>query len=68
MIAQVIALVPDGGFVVRRAGARWELINSRRYGPDQVLHSWPLDRHGEAFEHCHRLNGCPIATPHAAHH
>ncbi|MFB7874823.1 hypothetical protein ACFC06_06175 [Nocardia sp. NPDC056064] len=68
MIAQVIPLVPRAGFVVRRAGDRWELINSRSFGADQVLHSWPLNRHSEAFEHCHRLNGCTIATPHAAHH
>ncbi len=68
MNAQVIPLVPRGGFVVRRAGDRWELVNSRRYGPGVVLHTWPLARHGEAFEHCHRLNGCTIATPHAAHH
>ncbi|WP_188827241.1 hypothetical protein [Nocardia camponoti] len=67
-MAQVIPLVPRGGFIVRRAGSRWDLVNSRRYGPATVLHSWPADKHTEAFEHCHRLNGCTIATPHAAHH
>jgi len=42
---------------VRRVGERWELVNTRHYGRSVVLHSWPRERHAEAFEHCHRLNG-----------
>jgi hypothetical protein len=38
-------------------GDRWELVNSRHYGRTSVLHSWPRDRHTEAFAHCYRLNG-----------
>jgi hypothetical protein len=38
-------------------GDRWELVNSRHYGRGIVLHTWPRDRHTEAFAHCYRLNG-----------
>ncbi|WP_067562637.1 hypothetical protein [Nocardia acidivorans] len=57
MAASVIPLMPRRGFTVRRVGERWELVNSRHYGRTVVLASWPRDRHGEAFEHCYRLNG-----------
>jgi hypothetical protein len=57
MSASVIPLVPRSGFTVRRMGDRWELVNSRHYGRTSVLHSWPRDRHTEAFAHCYRLNG-----------
>jgi hypothetical protein len=57
MSATVTPLVPRSGFTVRRVGERWELVNSRHYGRTVVLNAWPRDRHGEAFEHCYRLNG-----------
>lgn len=57
MSASVIPLVPRSGFTVRRMGEHWELVNSRHYGRTIVLHSWPRDRHTEAFAHCYRLNG-----------
>lgn len=67
MDAMVIPLVPKDGFTVRRVGDRWELVNSRHYGRDVVVHWWPRDRHTEAFEHCHRLNGRTVAQAPAAH-
>lgn len=57
MHAMVIPLLPKNGFTVRRIGDRWELVNSRCYGRTVVLQTWPFDQHGEAFEHCCRLNG-----------
>lgn len=63
----VIPLIPKDGFTVRRIGDRWELVNSRHYGRGAVLHWWPRDRHTEAFEHCHRLNGGAVARVSAAH-
>ncbi|WP_067689641.1 hypothetical protein [Nocardia jejuensis] len=57
MSASVIALMPTSGFTVRRVGDHWELVHSRHYGRGVVLHTWPRDRHTEAFEHCYRLNG-----------
>jgi hypothetical protein len=60
MSTTVVPLMPRSGFTVRRIGDRWELINSRHYGRTVVLHSWPGDRHTEAFEHCYRLNGRSI--------
>ncbi|MBF6167628.1 hypothetical protein IU486_23120 [Streptomyces gardneri] len=66
MDAMVIPLVPKGGFTVRRVGDRWELVNSRHYGRTVVLHTWPRDRHTEAFEHCYRLNGRTVEELRAA--
>ncbi|BEK88585.1 hypothetical protein [Nocardia seriolae] len=66
MSASVIPLVPRTGFTVRRVGDRWELVNSRHYGRGVVLASWPRERHGEAFEHCYRLNGRSIEELRAA--
>ncbi|MFR9750087.1 hypothetical protein ACL02S_03505 [Nocardia sp. 004] len=66
MDAIVIPLVPRGGFTVRRVGECWELVNSRHYGRTVVLQSWPRERHGEAFEHCYRLNGRTVEELRAA--
>ncbi|MGO4613302.1 hypothetical protein AB4305_16360 [Nocardia sp. 2YAB30] len=66
MDAMVIPLVPRGGFTVRRVGDCWELVHSRHYGRTVVLHSWPRDRHSEAFEHCYRLNGRTVEELRAA--
>lgn len=66
MVALVVPLLPKGGFTVRRVGGRWELVNSRHFGRDVVLHAWPRDRHGEAFEHCYRLNGRTVEELRAA--
>ncbi|WP_040796255.1 hypothetical protein [Nocardia higoensis] len=66
MGARVLPLVPKDGFTVRRVGERWELVNTRHYGRAVVLHTWPRDRHSEAFEHCHRLNGRAVEDLRAA--
>lgn len=66
MVALVTPLLPKGGFTVRRVGERWELVNSRYFGRGVVLHAWPRDRHGEAFEHCYRLNGRTVEELRAA--
>ncbi|BAD57391.1 hypothetical protein SAMN05421776_101814 [Nocardia farcinica] len=68
MGSMVIPLVPRNGFTVRRVGDRWELVNSRHYGRDVVLHTWPRERHSEAFEHCYRLNGRTVEELRAAFH
>ncbi|WP_028476787.1 hypothetical protein [Nocardia sp. CNY236] len=65
MDAKVIPLIPRGGFTVRRIGLHWELVNSRHYGRSVVLHTWPPERHSEAFEHCYRLNGRSVEHLHA---
>ncbi|WP_233608390.1 hypothetical protein [Nocardia stercoris] len=52
---------------MRRAGDLWELIHSRTYGRDVVLHTWPRDEHSEAFAHCHQLNGGAATNLMAAH-
>jgi hypothetical protein len=61
MKALVVPLIPRDGFTVRRSGDRWELVNSRHYGRTVVLHWWPREEHTEAFAHCYRLNGRPVA-------
>ncbi|WP_239476558.1 hypothetical protein [Nocardia arizonensis] len=62
----MIPLVPKDGFTVRRVGERWELINSGFYGRGVVVHTWPRERHAEAFAHCYRLNGRAVEELYAA--